>query len=441
MAIDFDLYSKAVEEAENFDIYGKVTKVVGLVIEGYAPHSIIGSSCMIYPHDKDTPIQAEIVGFRDGKALLMSLGDIRGIGPGSLIKVKNNKASLKISRQFLGRVIDGYGDPIDGKGRLFGEEEYPIYSEPLNPLERNMISETLDLGVRSINGLLTCGKGQRMGIFAGSGVGKSVLMGMIARNTMAQVNVVALIGERGREVREFLEKDLGKDGLKRSVVIAATSDQPPLVRVRGAFIATTIAEYFRDLGMDVILMMDSVTRLAMAQREVGLAIGEPPTAKGYTPSVFAMLPKLLERAGLSNGKGSITGMYTVLVEGDDFNEPVSDAMRSILDGHLCLTRELAARNHYPAVDILQSISRLMKDISSKEHIETAKKLIEVLAVYKKAEDMIDIGAYSKGSNPKIDLAIKMIDKINSYLKQNVDEKVTIQQSISQLMNLFKEKTG
>ncbi|RMF96453.1 MAG: flagellar protein export ATPase FliI [Candidatus Schekmanbacteria bacterium] len=438
MEFSTERYLKVVNETNPLDLYGKVTKVVGLVIEGYAPNAIIGSSCLIYPDEGQSPIETEVVGFNEGKALLMALGDIRGIGPGSLIKVVKSKASINVGENFLGRIIDGYGNPIDNKGPLWGSKEYHIYADPLNPLEKNIISEKLDLGIRSINGLLTCGKGQRMGIFAGSGVGKSVLMGMIARNTKADVNVVALIGERGREVREFIERDLGKEGLRRSVVVAVTSDQSPLVRVRGAFIATTIAEYFRDLGLDVILMMDSVTRLAMAQREVGLAIGEPPTTKGYTPSVFAMLPKLLERAGLSNNSGSITGLYTVLVEGDDFNEPVSDAMRSILDGHLCLTRELAARNHYPAIDILLSVSRVMKDIVSDEHNEYAKKLIENLAVYKKAEDLINIGAYVKGSNPSIDKAIEMIDSINEYLKQGINERVSMEQSIAQLIQLFKK---
>lgn len=438
MEINYDNYVKVIEKTNPLDLYGKVTKVVGLVIEGYAPNAIIGSACLIYPDSDQEPIETEIVGFNEGKALLMAFGNIRGIGPGSLIKVVKSKASINIGKSFLGRIIDGYGNPIDGKGPLWGNQEYHIYSEPLNPLEKNIIKEKLDLGIRSINGLLTCGKGQRMGVFAGSGVGKSVLMGMIARNTKADVNVVALIGERGREVREFIERDLGEEGLKRSVVVAVTSDQSPLVRVRGAFIATTIAEYFRNLGLDVILMMDSATRLAMAQREVGLAIGEPPTTKGYTPSVFAMLPKLLERAGLAQGKGSITGLYTVLVEGDDFNEPVSDAMRSILDGHLCLTRELASRNHYPAIDILQSVSRVMKDIVTDEHTEHAKKLIEILAVYKKAEDLINIGAYVKGSNPDIDRAIDMIEKVNNYMKQGIVEKVGIEQSVAQLLTLFRK---
>ncbi len=438
MELNFNKYSKIVEKSNPLDLYGKVTKVVGLVIEGYAPNAIIGSSCLIYPNGAEQPIETEIVGFNRGKALLMALGDIRGIGPGSLIKVVKSKASINVGENYLGRIIDGFGNPIDGKGPIWGDSEYHIYSDPLNPLEKNIISEKLDLGIRNINGLLTCGKGQRMGIFAGSGVGKSVLMGMIARNTKADVNVVALIGERGREVREFIERDLGKEGLQRSIVVAVTSDQSPLIRVRGAFIATTLAEYFRNRGLDVILMMDSVTRLAMAQREVGLAIGEPPTTKGYTPSVFAMLPKLLERAGLDKGKGSITGLYTVLVEGDDFNEPVSDAMRSILDGHLCLTRELASRNHYPAIDVLQSVSRVMKDIVSDEHMKMSKKLIEIIAIYKKAEDLINIGAYVSGSNPEIDRSIEMIERVNNYMKQGIDEKISVEESVAQLLNLFKE---
>jgi flagellum-specific ATP synthase len=343
---------------------------------------------------------------------------------------------LPVGPGLLGRVIDGLGNPIDGKGAIKTESEYPIYAAALNPLRRKRIRQPLDLGIRVINGLLTVGCGQRVGVFAGSGVGKSVLLGMIARKTKADVNVIALIGERGREVNEFIDKELGPEGLSRSVIVVATSDCLPLVRMRGAFIATAIAEYFRDQGRDVNLMMDSVTRFAMAQREIGLALGEPPTTKGYTPSVFTILPKLLERAGTSSNKGTITGLYTVLVEGDDANEPVADSVRSILDGHIVLSRDLAMQNHYPAVDVLGSISRVMVDVIDDGHKERSNQLKEVLATYRKAEDLINIGAYVSGSNPKIDYAIEMMDRINAYLRQDIDETVLFDDSIAQLEALF-----
>jgi flagellum-specific ATP synthase len=333
-------------------------------------------------------------------------------------------------------VVDGLGVPIDDKGPLAAADEYPLYAQAINPLKRRRIHEPLDLGVRAVNGLLTIGCGQRMGVFAGSGVGKSVLLGMIARNTAADVNVIALIGERGREVNDFLEKDLGREGLARSVVVVATSDRLPLIRTRGAFVATAIAEYFRDQGCRVNLMMDSVTRFAMAQREIGLALGEPPTTKGYTPSVFTLLPKLMERAGTGAGRGSITGLYTVLVEGDDTNEPIADAARSVLDGHINLTRELAMQNHYPAIDVMSSISRVMDDVVAPGQKRDAGRLKETLATYRKAEDLINIGAYVSGSNPKIDYAIKMIDRINGYLRQEVDERVPLAESAAQLNALF-----
>jgi flagellum-specific ATP synthase len=336
----------------------------------------------------------------------------------------------------LGRVVDGLGNPIDGKGPIQIDDEYPIYASPVNPLLRKRIQQPLDLGVRAINGLLTVGCGQRMGIFSGSGVGKSVLLGMIARQTAAEVNVIALIGERGREVNEFIHKDLGAEGLKKSVVVVATSDHLPLVRLRGGFIATAIAEYFRDQGKHVNLMMDSVTRLAMAQREIGLSLGEPPTTKGYTPSVFSLLPKLLERAGTSSHRGTITGLYTVLVEGDDMNEPIADAVRSILDGHIVLTRDLADRNHYPAIDVLRSISRVMEEIADPEHKHHAARVKEALATYRKAEDLINIGAYSVGSNPKIDEAIHMIDPINHFLRQGIAEGTTLQASVNSLRSMM-----
>jgi flagellum-specific ATP synthase len=352
------------------------------------------------------------------------------------VVARQQKATIAVGPELLGRVIDGLGHPIDGKGSIANETEYPIYANAMNPLLRQRINQPLDLGIRAINGLLTVGCGQRMGVFSGSGVGKSVLLGMIARKTKADVNVIALIGERGREVNEFIEKELGPQGLKRSVIIVATSDRLPLIRMRGAFIATAIAEYFRDQGNHVNLMMDSVTRFAMAQREIGLALGEPPTTKGYTPSVFTLLPKLLERAGTSNNRGTITGLYTVLVEGDDTNEPIADALRSILDGHINLKRDLAMQNHYPAVDILTSISRVMDDIVSAEHRDFANRFKDTLATYRKAEDLINIGAYVHGSNSKIDYAIEMIDEINEYLKQEIDARVSFDESLHQLEELF-----
>jgi flagellum-specific ATP synthase len=348
------------------------------------------------------------------------------------------KASIGVGKGLLGRVIDGLGNPIDNKGPIEFVDEYPIYADPINPLDRGRIKEPMDLGIRVLNSLFTCGKGQRMGIFSGSGVGKSVLMGMIARNTNAHVNVIGLIGERGREVREFLEKNLGEEGLKRSVVVVAASDMHPLIRMRAAYVATTVSEYFRDQGSDVLLMVDSLTRFAMAQREVGLSVGEPPTTKGYTPSVFSLLPKLLERSGIVEGLGSITGLYTILVEGDDFNEPISDAARSILDGHISLSRSLANKNHYPAVDVLQSISRVMIDIVDEEHKKTANRLLNIVATYRKAEDLINIGAYVNGSNSEIDRAIKMIENVNTFCKQNIGERIDFVQARAQLLELLKE---
>jgi flagellum-specific ATP synthase len=376
------------------------------------------------------------MGFKDNKILLMPLEEIRGIAPGSRVVARKAKGTVAVADDLLGRVIDGLGHPIDGRGPVAIEAEYPIYVNPINPLQRDRIRQPLDIGIRAVNSLLTIGCGQRMGIFSGSGIGKSVLMGMIARQTNADVNVIALIGERGREVNDFIEKELGEEGLKRSVVVVATSDHLPLIRMRGAFIATAIAEFFRDKGKHVNLMMDSVTRFATAQREVGLAIGEPPTTRGYTPSVFALLPKLLERAGTAKGSGTITGLYTVLVEGDDMNEPIADAVRSILDGHIVLTRDLASQNHYPAIDVLKSVSRVMIDITESQHKADANRLKETLASYRKAEDLINIGAYEEGSNSKIDYAIKMNDRINEFLQQDRSEKVTFNDSIAQLAQLF-----
>ena len=408
---------------------GRVKKVVGLVIEASGPASQIGCVCDIAGEGSSRTVSAEVLGFKEDSVLLMPLEDIRSLGPGCKVVARDEKAQVAVGPALLGRVIDGLGNPIDGKGPIPVEDTYPLYADPVNPLLRNRIEQPLDLGIRAINGLLTVGCGQRMGIFAGSGVGKSVLLGMIARNTSAEVNVIALIGERGRELNEFIQKDLGEEGLKKSVVVVATSDHLPLVRLRGGFIATTIAEYFRDQGKHVNLMMDSVTRLAMAQREIGLSLGEPPTTKGYTPSVFSMLPKLLERAGTSAHRGTITGLYTVLVEGDDMNEPIADAVRSILDGHIVLTRDLANQNHYPAIDILKSISRVMEDITELDHKLHVGKVKEVLATYRKAEDLINIGAYAAGSNPNIDFAIQMIGPVNRYLKQSIHEETNLEESI------------
>lgn len=433
-SIDLRKYAKVLEAAKPIRLHGKVTQVVGLVIEAFCPDTSVGAMCEIQPRE-GAAIPAEVVGFRDNKALLMPLGDLRGVGLDSLITVRRDKASMGVGQQMLGRVIDGLGNPIDDKGDLHTEEEYPIYASPVNPMSRPPIRKPLDLGIRSINGLLTCGQGQRVGIMAGSGVGKSTLLGMIARYTEADVNVIALIGERGRELREFIEKDLQEQGLAKSVVVVATSDQPPLVRMRGAYIATTIAEYFQKQGKKVLLMMDSATRFAMAMREVGLAIGEPPTTKGYTPSVFAALPKLLERSG-NFAQGNITGLYTVLVEGDDFNEPISDAMRSILDGHIVLSRDLAARNIYPPIDILSSASRVMNDVTSREHQDKAGRFKETLATYKQSEDLINIGAYKSGSNSGIDYAILKNEAMVSYLKQAIDNPVTMQEATDELTSLF-----
>jgi flagellum-specific ATP synthase len=431
--IDLGRYHPAIESSRPIRFHGKVTQVVGLVIEGYCPGAAVGALCEIYPRGGE-PIPAEVVGFRDNKTLLMPLGELRGVGLGSLIAVKKEAASLCVGPALLGRVIDGLGAPIDDKGPLLIQDECPIYAQPVNPMKREPIRRPLDLGIRAINGLLTCGEGQRVGIMAGSGVGKSTLLGMIARYTEADVNVIALIGERGRELREFIEKDLREEGLRKSIVVVATSDQPPLVRMRGAYIATTIAEYFQAQGLRVLLMMDSATRFAMAMREVGLAIGEPPTTKGYTPSVFAALPKLLERTG-NFINGSITGLYTVLVEGDDFNEPVCDSMRSILDGHIVLSRGLAAKNIYPPIDITASASRVMNDVTDGEHRRFAGKYKEMLATYLQAEDLINIGAYRQGSNPKIDLAVSRIDRIFGYVRQDIQENVGFEQSIEVLRDI------
>ncbi|MBL7020029.1 MAG: FliI/YscN family ATPase [Nitrospinaceae bacterium] len=433
--INLKKYSSFIDKTDFVKKTGRVNRIIGLVIEGDGPAVSVGSLCTIFPSNRP-PIQAQVVGFQDKRILLMPLGDIMGIEPGSIIESTEEFPTYQVSDALVGRIIDGNGLPIDGKGPIPTGVEYPLMGNPINPLERKRLREPLDVGVRSINGLLSFAKGQRLGILAGTGVGKSVLMGMIARNTNADINVIALIGERGREVKEFIDENLGEEGLKRSVVIAAASDQPPLVRLRGAYIATTIAEYFRDQGNDVMLMMDSVTRFALAQREIGLSVGEPPTTRGFTPSVFSLLPKLLERAGTSSGEGSITGLYTVLVEGDDLNEPISDAVRAILDGHIVLSRELASHNHYPAIDILNSVSHLMIDVVSKEHYDLSMMFKDILATYKSAEDLINIGAYTRGSNPKIDQAIQKYDLMIPYLRQGISESVDWRTSMNALKNIL-----
>jgi len=429
--IDINKYTKAVKEKRFIKYTGKITKVTGLTIESNGPMATIGELCYIYPHNSNEPVLSEVVGFRDEKILLMPLGDMEGIASGSVVVGSGKTLMVNVGEELVGRVLDGLGNPIDKLGSIKSNKHYPVSNSPPSPLDRTIISEPLPLGVKAIDGLLTCGKGQRVGIFAGSGVGKSTLMGMIARNSTADINVIGLIGERGREVNEFLKNDLMDEGLKKSVVVVVTSDQPALIRVKGAMVTTAIAEFFRDRGLNVMLLMDSLTRFAMAQREIGLAIGEPPVSRGFTPSVFSVMPKLLERAGNSD-KGTITGLYTVLVDGDDMTEPVTDTVRGILDGHIVLTRKLANSNHYPAIDVLGSISRVMPSISSKEHMQRANKIKEIMAVYDEAEDLINIGAYKTGSNKKIDTAIDTLDDINNFLRQETYDSPTFKEILVEM---------
>jgi FliI/YscN family ATPase len=429
---NFKNLMSAVRNAPPLALEGRVTKVTGLVIEADGPAASVGEICRIRMPDESW-LEAEVVGFRERVLQLMPIGDMTGLAPGSAILAAGRQAEVGVGPDLLGRVLDGQGRPMDGRP-LETTETKPVHSTPGNPLSRERIVKPVDVGVRAVNALLTMGQGQRMGIFAGSGVGKSTLMGMIARHMRADVNVIALIGERGREVREFIEKDLGPEGLERSVVVAATSEQPALVRMRGAYVATALAEFFRDRGLDVILMMDSATRFAYAAREVGLSIGEPATTRGYTPSVFARLPQLLERAG-AWAKGSITGIYTVLVEGDDMNEPVADAMRSILDGHLVLRRELAARNQFPAIDVLSSVSRLMTDLTDREHLSAAARFKDLMTVHQRNEDMINIGAYQKGANSEIDLAVLHQPAFVEVLKQDRDQPVDLAQAREELQRV------
>lgn len=435
--IDLQKLVQKIEELDSLRLNGKVLQSVGVVIEAQGPACRVGEICKIRSLDGESEVLAEVVGFRGERTLLMPLGEKNGVEMGSEVIALGKKGKIKVGRGFLGRVLDALGNPIDGKGPVEGEAEYPLDNEPPSPLERKRIREVLPLGIKAIDGVLTCGKGQRVGIFAGSGVGKSTLLGMIARHAQSDVNVIALVGERGREVKEFIERDLQEEGMKKSCVIVATSDKAPLLRIKAAFCATALAEYFRDQGKDVLFMMDSVTRLAMAQRELGLAVGEPPTTRGYTPSVFALLPRLMERTGTS-GAGTITALYTVLVEGDDMNDPIADTARSILDGHIVLSRKLSFEGHYPAIDILQSVSRLMPDITDEDHQRFAQRLREVLAVYREAEDLVNIGAYERGSNPRIDYALSMIDRVKAFLRQGVGEYFSFEETLRELFGLFGE---
>lgn len=426
---------QAVLEKSYIRKLGKVSQVVGLTIESVGPDVNIGQTCLIKAGKYGDAVLSEVVGFKNNNILLMPLGNMQGVGPGNQVEAQERPITVDVSESLLGRVLDGLGRPMDSKPAIDDGESYNVTNPAPDPLKRNRIEEPLELGVKAIDGLLTIGKGQRVGIFAGSGVGKSTLMGMIARNTKADINVIALVGERGREVREFIEKDLGEEGLKRSVLVIATSDTPALVRLKAAEVATSIAEYFREQGKDVMLLMDSLTRYAMAQREVGLAIGEPPVSRGYTPSVFSMIPRLLERAGNSD-KGSITGLYTVLVDGDDLTEPVTDTARSVLDGHIVLSRKIANRNHYPAIDVLASVSRCMSDIVEKEHKVAANEFKKSMAIYANSEDLINIGAYVKGSSEEIDDSIAKHSAVNEFLTQDVDEKITLEDSINALKEII-----
>ncbi|HHX94560.1 MAG TPA: flagellar protein export ATPase FliI [Clostridia bacterium] len=433
--LDLSHYRRIVRETDPVRCTGKVTRVVGLTIEvsGIAPS--VGEICSILSKGSTDSIAAEVVGFKDDNTLLMPLGELEGIAPGCRVVPTGSPHRISIGKGMLGQVLDGLGRPMDPDAAFLGEKLFPVQNAPPNPLKRARIDETLETGIKVIDLFATCGKGQRLGIFSGSGVGKSTLLGMIARYCKADVNVIGLIGERGREVKDFLEKDLGPEGIKRSVVVVATSDQPPLVRIKGAFVTTAIAEYFRDKGLDVMLMMDSVTRFAAAQREVGLAIGEPPATRGYTPSVYAILPRLLERAGRSE-RGSITGLYSVLVEADDMNEPVADTVRGILDGHIVLSRDLAAKNHFPAVDVLHSISRLMPDITNDYHRKLAGKAREIISVYEDARDLISVGAYEKGANPEVDAAIEVYPRLMEFLRQQVDAHCLLEEALRELEDII-----
>ena len=424
-----------IKNADTIKQIGRVTQVVGLTVECAGLNACMGEACKLYTgRGKEDYVLAEVVGFREDKVLLMPLGELEGIGPNNYVVALNEPLKVPVGNNLLGRVVDAFGNPMDGKGKIKPDAYTTVSNSPPSPLTRERIKTVLPLGVKAIDGLLTIGKGQRIGIFAGSGVGKSTLLGMMARNTKADINVIILVGERGREVRDFLEKDLKEEGLARSVIVCATSDQPALLRLKCASVGTSIAEYFRDQGYDVLLLMDSLTRFAMAQRDIGMAVGEPPVSRGYTPSVYSVLPKLLERSGTAD-TGSITGLYTVLVEGDDMNEPISDTVRGILDGHIVLSRQLAMANHYPAIDVLSSISRLMTDIADGEHLKKASFVKNMLATYRDNEDLISIGAYKNGTNPKVDKAIELNDSINELLVQQIGENAPFEDTINWLKSI------
>ncbi|OQY11797.1 MAG: flagellum-specific ATP synthase FliI [Desulfobacteraceae bacterium 4572_19] len=433
--MDWNPYIDAVNDCKCTVVQGKIVKVVGLVAEAFGLGMSIGSLCSI-KNEHGLDVMAEVVGFKDDRALLMPYGDTRGLRPGSQITLLESSPTVMIGENFLGRVMDGMGEPIDGRGPIKGTDIYPLYGKAINPLERRPIKELMDVGIAAVNTIIPLGRGQRIAIMAGSGVGKSVLMGMMTKHTAADVTVIGLVGERGREVKDFVADTLGEEGLKHAVVVAATSDSPPLVRMRGAYLATTIAEYFRDQGKNVLLMVDSITRFAMSSRDVGLAAGEPPTTRGYTPSFFVQIPILLERAGTVSGKGSITGIYTVLVEGDDMNDPVGDTVRSIVDGHIVLSRKLANRGHYPAIEVLESVSRVMHDVCSPENMEYRNRAVDLLSTWKDSEDMIMMGAYVSGSDPKIDEARKLVPEIINLLRQQVGKRVTYNESIQKLKEIL-----
>lgn len=433
--IDMTQLLSQMDKADTYQTVGLVDQVIGLVIESRGPKAKIADVCLIETGDPFTPtIPAEVVGFKEGKLLLMPLGDMGNLSPGARVVNTGHSFRVNVGPELMGRVLDGLGNPIDDRFPISQDLAFHVHSHAPHPLKRKEITEPISLGIKSLDAFTTVGKGQRVGIFAGSGIGKSTTLGMIARNTEADLSVIALIGERGREVQDFIEHSLGPEGMKRSVVVVSTSEQPALMKIKAALVATTVAEYFRKQGKNVLLMMDSLTRVAMALREVGLAVGEPPTTRGYTPSVFAFMPKLLERSGTSE-EGSITGLYTVLVEGDDMNEPVADTVRGLLDGHIVLSRELAHQNHFPAVDVLSSISRLMPQITDKNHRDAAGKLRDLIAIYKRSEDLINIGAYVAGSNPKLDQAVALKDEIDRFLRQDVDDNASFESTVTQLLNI------
>ncbi len=434
--IDLRKYSSIIQRLDPLVRAGVVHQVHGLVVEADMLGFVIGDLCRIYPRDARLPLLAEVVSFRRNRALLLPLGDLQGVGPGCRVVSQREQVQIDVGDGLVGRVLDGLGRPLDGKGPLRTDQLYPLHTSPLNPLLRRRITKPLDVGVKALNGLLTLGRGQRMGIFSGSGVGKSTLLGMIARHAESEINVVALIGERSREVRDFIERDLGEKALERSVVVSATSDQPALVRLRAAYQAVAIAEFFRNKGCEVIFMMDSLTRLAMAQREVGMVAKEPPTARGYTPSVFDLLPRYLERVGPGEGTGSITGIFTVLVEEDDLNEPVSAAVRSVLDGHVQLSKDLAVQNHYPPISVLDSVSRVMRDVTDADHQRAAGWFQELVAAYQRTEDLINIGAYVAGSNPVVDEALANVEAFRGYLRQEVERGYDFRQSVELLLELY-----